>query len=453
MKPTYLRQMNMCTIGDLKSLEPHFAQMAEKGWMIEKIGLFTHSFIAVPPCKKRFFVDILPQITMFDYPDNMQAQDYRRLCEESGWSFVTASKQFHVFCAEENAPDPVPIHTDNKIQAQIYLKASRKSELLAMGYALFTIVFLTLMQLLTSGIEIFLSDLATFQMIGNVFFLAGYTWVVGFILSWHNKTKKSAELDLPMPKVDYRLSRIRGKVLVVCIVLYLLCLLTGVILESFGGMPLGFLSILIIPVVAFLVGLWLRRRIDTRNRDRKTNKRMFILTMVVLEIVFLSLVGFVVWKTLSTGRDEETLDDRPAITLRNIGITDVKNSNTRIDGSVAVPIHYTYWEWGGDGSVETEVYRSVSKTLSRALYQNLVRDFEKSLHNREAYTGDGIDLSSSDAAVWGAEEGVAMNTASGNTIELVLLRDKTILRLTLSGEEMNEDTATQAVSALWERLH
>ena len=68
MKAKYMRQAYMGTIGDMKTLEHHFTLMAEQGWMIDKIGMVTHRYRAVEPCKKRFFVDILPQITAFDYP-------------------------------------------------------------------------------------------------------------------------------------------------------------------------------------------------------------------------------------------------------------------------------------------------------------------------------------------------------------------------------------------------
>ena len=84
MKASYLRQMYMGTVGDMKTLEQHFSSMAEKGWMIDKVGSFAHRFRAIEPGKKRFFVDFLPQITAFDYPENEDALDYRSYCEKSG---------------------------------------------------------------------------------------------------------------------------------------------------------------------------------------------------------------------------------------------------------------------------------------------------------------------------------------------------------------------------------
>ena len=120
MKMIYLRQVYMGTIGDVKNLEIRFAQMAEQGWMIDKIGMFYHRYRAIEPCKKRFFVDFLPQITAFDYPENEEAQDYRSICEDSGWAFLTANRQLHVFCADENAPAPTPIHRTTKSKRRFF---------------------------------------------------------------------------------------------------------------------------------------------------------------------------------------------------------------------------------------------------------------------------------------------------------------------------------------------
>lgn len=170
MKQNNRRQVYMGVVGDMKNLEHHFSLMAEQGWMIDCLGVFTHRYRAIEPCKKSFFVDFLPQITAFDYPENEDAQDYRAMCEASGWTFITANKQFHVFCAEGNTPAPTPIHTDNKIQARIYLKASRKYEI---GMFFISLLMLWFFSPLNRGVELFLSDMFLFMSVGFSIFWSG----------------------------------------------------------------------------------------------------------------------------------------------------------------------------------------------------------------------------------------------------------------------------------------
>lgn len=446
MKNTYMRQVYMGVIGDMKTLENHFARMAEMGWMIDKIGMFTHRYRAVEPCKKQFFVDLLPQITAFDYPENEVAQDYRRLCEESGWTFLTASKQFHVFCAECDTSAPVPIHTDNKIQAKIYLKACRKYELFPYIFQVFTLGLLIAAQLL-SGIEVFLSNLVIFQMLGYLLFSVGNFWIIGFVFLWYRRTKKAAELDLPMPQVNYRLARVRGKVFTLGIFSFIICMLTGIVLEISGGMPAELLLIGILPIAAVGAGLWIRRQIDTKRRERKANIRLFVVSLVIMELILLGVMGFVVWNILSVDRIEETLDNRLALTLQDIGVASAPvGTDTLINGSVAVPVHYSYWEWNGEGNVNTEVYRSVSKSLTRGLYNRYVK--EQSYNDETGYDG-GTELSSEEAAFWGAEEGVMAFSPDKRSIKLILLREKSLLRLWLDSNSINESTAAQAVQRLW----
>jgi len=137
MKPVYKYQAYIGTLADIKNLEIRFSEMAEKGWMIDKIDPLSLRYREVEPCKKRFFVDLLPQITVFDYPENEDARDYRGICEDSGWTFVTASRQLHIFCADRETPAPPPIHTDNRLQAKIYLKVCRRSLLSLLIIGLF----------------------------------------------------------------------------------------------------------------------------------------------------------------------------------------------------------------------------------------------------------------------------------------------------------------------------
>jgi len=172
MKTVYMHQLYMGTVGDMKNLEQHYSDMASKGWLIDKIGLFTHRYRAVEPCKVHFFVDFLPQITAFDYPENEDAQDYRRICEDAGWNFIAANKQFHVFCADDKNPTPIPIHTDNSIHAKIYLRASRKYEL---PWLLYAVLMFCLFSPLSRGINLLLSNILLFMTIGYSLFLIGYT--------------------------------------------------------------------------------------------------------------------------------------------------------------------------------------------------------------------------------------------------------------------------------------
>ena len=452
MKNKYLRQVYTGTIGDMKNMELYFAEMAQQGWMIDSIGALSHRYRRVEPCKKRFFVDFLPQITAFDYPENEDAQDYRRICEESGWTFVAASKQLHIFCADDFTPPPTPIHTDNRIQAQIYMKMCRKYEIFSLLFPFIIFGAIIFQQLSYNGMEIILSNLLIFQMAGWFFFLIGYVWTLGFVLTWYLQVKKSAKHGLPLPVVNYRLSRIRRKVFSAGGIAFALCLLTGIVLEIIGGMPIGFVLFIVMPLTMLGAGLWIRRQIDTKRRGRKAN---IIMTVTVIALLTIILNGALIFGVISRVPHHDmsgSLGNRTALTLNSVGISaEPERTSNRVMGSVLVPTHYIYWEINRQGNVHTEIYRSVSGSITRGLYNRYVRELEAGyagFMHRNGYDVELTYLTSEEAALWGADKGVAAFDTIGSTTELLLLNGRIIFRLSVHGEDISKETLAQAVRGL-----
>ena len=449
MRTVYIRQVYMGTVGDMKNLEEHYSEMAEKGWLIDKIGLFTHRYRAVEPCRKRFFVDFLPQITAFDYPENEDAQDYRMICEASGWYFLTANKQFHVFCADAENIVPVPIHTDNSIHAKIYLKACRKYEL---PWFLYTILMLWFV-FRNIGTQALLSNIRLFAIIGSFFFSIGFIWTMGIVIRWYIRTRKAAKSNLPMPIVNRQLARIRKTSFAIGSMLCLVSLIIGVTLEVIGGMPATLIFIIFIPLVGFGVGLWIRRQIDTKRRTRAGNVGLTVAVFIVMIVVIIGGMVFTIMN-MRFSLSSDSLDNRPVLTLSDVGVTTSPNhSNTLVRGTIAVPVDYEHWESGAGGSVKTQVYRSVSKSLTQWLFEQLSKDFMRQftrIVDELDYANDSITvLSSDEAAFWGAEKGIAFNYSNNNAIELLLLNGRSILWLSAKCASMDLDTVRLAVIKLW----
>ena len=449
MKSGYMKKIYMGTIGDMKNLEQHYSHMAEQGWMIDKIGVFTHHYRAIEPCKKIFFVDLLPQITAFDYPENEDAKDYRSICEESGWTFISANKQFHVFCADGENSATVPIHTDNSIQAKIYLKACRKYEILGLFYLLF-VFWLT--SPIGRGAEFLLSNMILFTSIGYFLFLIGAIWTFAAIISWYMKTKKSAKENLPLPKVNYRLSKLRNKMFLFGAVATILCLIIGIVLDIAGGRPVNMmLTILIAPISGLFVGLCIRRMIDTQRRTRSANITIAILAIVILEILVLGYVTFAISRTPSwSHRHPNDIGNRQVLTLNDLGVVEEPNDYASfVRSSVAVPVNYIYWESHPQGSVDMHLYRSINKKMTQWLYDDFAKEFTKRFDNIYSTTSKLIVFTPDEAAIWGAEKGMTIFSEGSTTVQLLLLNDKSILSLRLSSENMTLETISQAVQNLW----
>jgi hypothetical protein len=413
--------------------------------------LFTHRYRAVEPSKRRFFVDLLPQITAFDYPENENAQDYRRICEESGWNFITANKQFHVFCADGENDSPIPIHTDNGIHAKIYLKACKKYEL---PVFLFSLVLLWFISPMGRGAELLLSNILLFQAIGYFCFLPGYIWTLAFVIRWYVRTRRSAKNDLPMPLVNRHCANLRSIVFIAGFALLLICSILGIVLEIAGGMPLTVGLIVVLPLLALCVGLWIRKQIDTRRRTRAGNIGLTVAALIIMEIVIVGGTIFAIMNMPFT-LDADSLGNRPALTISDAGDnSEPRRSRTNINGTAAVPVDYEHEEFGGEGAVSTHVYRTVNRTLTNWLYDHLAEQFSERYNEWMDISDDDQDslavLSAADADYWGAEKGMAFQFADSNAIELLILNDKTILRLSADGTNVSLESLRQAIKKLWD---
>ena len=438
-----MRQTYMGTIGDIKTLEHHFSLMAEKGWMIDKIGVFLHRYRAVEPCKMRFFIDIYP-LTAYDYPENEAVKRYRSKWEDLGWTFAAANKQIQVFCcAQEEEQPPVPIDTDNKVQAKIYIKACLKYEFF-IYIACFPIFYFLFP--IKNGAEIFLSDLSTFLTVGLLLFMVVFIWSFGFVASWLWRAVKSARQGSPMPEVSYRLSRIRGKIFSLFIVIFFLFLLAGIILEINNGTPALIMLAFAFPIIGVCIGLLMRRRINTKKRERRENIRFAVICLVVLGVAVYILSYLMVRYAPSS--PEQSLGERPTLTLADFGVETAPGSTyTDVSGSLAVPVNYNYWEMNTEGSVQTHVYRSVNKTITRWLYNKFVNTYTTGIFGEFA---DMTHLDPGQANRWGADEGVTVTMSGGNNI-LLLMKDSTILSISYSFDTTRPDmnTAVQAIQNLW----
>src|SRR5690554_3677258 len=71
---------------DYKAMETYLEEMAENGWMIEKVGRMTAKFRAIEPQKLKFFVDVFKGGGPLTPEKTKEAEEYRRLCQESGWT-------------------------------------------------------------------------------------------------------------------------------------------------------------------------------------------------------------------------------------------------------------------------------------------------------------------------------------------------------------------------------
>ncbi|MDD2481808.1 MAG: DUF2812 domain-containing protein, partial [Lutispora sp.] len=103
---------------DYKAIETYLEEMAEKGWMLEKVGAWAAKFRAIEPQKLKFYIDVFKEGGPFAPENTKEAEEYRNLCLESGWSFITSRDYLQFFYAEGD-DNLTSIQTDEVLEQKI----------------------------------------------------------------------------------------------------------------------------------------------------------------------------------------------------------------------------------------------------------------------------------------------------------------------------------------------
>lgn len=118
-KTTYfMYQPYECT-----AVEEYLEDMAEKGWILEKINGYLFTFQKIEPKKLKYSVDAFCEISVFDTEDSDMAMYYREYCIAAGWKYICQAGKIQVFYRSD-VESIIPIQTDNREKFTAIFKSS-----------------------------------------------------------------------------------------------------------------------------------------------------------------------------------------------------------------------------------------------------------------------------------------------------------------------------------------
>ncbi len=160
------RRMEFFSFYDHTGISAHLERMAERGWLLEKIGAFTWRYRRIQPKKLAFSVCYFPQASMYaPQPSDGQNMFYD-LCAHTGWTLAASSGQMQVFYNERE--NPVPIDTDPALEVEAVHQSAKKGYLVSqalLGGAAVLNIIVTLFHLYTDPIRALASPFALFLMV------------------------------------------------------------------------------------------------------------------------------------------------------------------------------------------------------------------------------------------------------------------------------------------------
>ena len=454
------RRMELYSLYDRSGMEEHLAQMAEQGWLLEKIGAYLWTYRRIEPKRLTFSVCYFPKASQFDPAPSEEQETFYDFCAHTGWVLAAANAQLQVFYNERQ--DPVPIETDPAEEVETIHRAMKKSFLPSQ--------LLTLAMALLYG-GMFVSDLRkdpikTLSGPGSLFLCLCVVLLLVMTAAetvtyfrWRRKAVRAARQgEFCGTKCHQKLQMASLALLFAGLFYYLLSVLSSGSPMTRGLTILMFL--IYVPGLFLLVhgikGFFKRRGTSTRvNRAVTFGGSVAIALLLIFGITSLALHGGIRgWFPEDNTVTYEyqgrvyTLDRDPApLTLEDLLKGDFSRYTLRWQGSQSPLLgQYTGNQWP-IGPVELfpeEFYLDYEVVLVKvpALY-GLCR--ETKLHERDGW-GDrnpvwqGYAYAPADPAPWGAEEayrwtrGDGADNTKGNN-QFLLFYPERIVEISLQWEQ------------------
>ncbi len=126
--------------GDFKAVERYLNEQAEKGWELEKAGVFAK-------WKRTERTDLSYCVDLANPKhDRTERLDYVEFCAEGGWDLAAYTGQMYLFKSRPGS-HAVPIHTDPELEKKNYNKYYIRNTILSIIYVLALIAMYALMGL------------------------------------------------------------------------------------------------------------------------------------------------------------------------------------------------------------------------------------------------------------------------------------------------------------------
>lgn len=364
---------------DYKAMETYLEEMAEKGWMLEKIGRYIAKFRAIEPQNHKFYVDVFKEGGTLTPDNNKELVEYRKLCQESGWTFITSQEYLQFFYADGDS-EPVPIQTDEEIEQKIVEHTLLRREMLNMLIVLVAsiIVFISHFPIRYNSLLSFVGVTTTFLF--PIFFIFTAISAVYSII-WMIKARKNIKNGLSIVKPTLKSARRRIFAFNGSSLIFLMLFILAMAADTFFEPEK--LTILLGLVVGAIVGTGIRNSVK-KNKIKKGKIGSYTMVALIMVVILIRTAGtFITEKSEDMRKVDYVPEEYSIISLKEIS----KESGGSVSRefkpgmSPLVPKHYTYWEYenlkGSAISINIKYYEAINPYFAGIIFDGITDRFEK----------------------------------------------------------------------------
>ena len=188
------RRMEVFSFFDHTGISAHLENMAQKGWMIEKITTFGWRYRRIEPQKVKFAVSYYPKASEFDPEPSEEQKIFHEFCAHTGWKLACTSAQLQIFYNERK--NPTPIETEPVLELQT-IHASVKRGMLPSYLLLMLVAVLNarlfISRLLGDPIDLLASPSGLFSGFTVIWLALLCAVELVTYFKWYSKAKVAAE--------------------------------------------------------------------------------------------------------------------------------------------------------------------------------------------------------------------------------------------------------------------
>lgn len=370
---------------DYKAIETYLEEMAQKGWMLEKVGVWTAKFRAIEPKKLKFYIDVFKEGGPLSPENTKEAEEYRNLCQESGWSFITSRDYLQFFYAEEGE-NPTPIQTDDALEQKIVESTLWRRELISV--IIFTILAINVMSLyFPPKYKFLLSFVGVTGMLLFPLLFVSVVLSVAYGLIRTLRARRNINRGLPIEKptlegAKKRMMALHGPTFIIGVIIAL-----AFITDSFFRPQVVAMS-LAGPIIGMVIGLILRYIIKRKATDKKDS--VLYVTFAILGVLFLSAIANPLLSGIGVGssyKRDIIPGGYPAITMSDLleGSQQgtLVHSEFNAGKSPITSKHYSYLEtWYVNGSYENIhiiYYKTIHPRFAGIIFNGITSELREGI--------------------------------------------------------------------------
>lgn len=399
------RQMSLYSFYDHTGIEKHLARMAERGWLLCKIGQLFWHYRRIEPKKITFSVCYFPQATIYDPRPSEGQEEFYDLCAHAGWTLAGSSGQLQVFCHQ--GENPTPIDTDPALEVEAIHQSAKKTVLpanfLLLGVAVLNLG-LFLWRFWDNPVLTLASGGSLLALVAYTLILVNCTVELCSYFRWRRRARRAAERGEFLPT--------RSRVWLQRLLLAILLpagawCLAGMLRDGLGG--LAAVSMLgVIGIIAAVLGV--RKLLKGAGVSAKANLRGTLAVCVVLSILFAAAIPWLVVRGMNS-RPNPRPDELPP------SVADLVEMD---------PDHYSRWQFRTSSPLlallQVSDYPRIYGEMTHSLRYDVTVVKAPALYGlcRDHYLGGDSRYAPTDPAPWGAQEAYRY-VLDGQTLEYYVL--------------------------------